>query len=245
VLVLRDEGSLTFDEVVDQTEMSADEVRQIVRAAGFPEPGPTDRVFPGDFVSLCKLGASAKELFGEEATLQLVRVMGSAMARVADALVSFFIANIEPLARQGDPVGLKVAQANVEALALFPQVDGLLDFLLRQHLIAVRRGSDSETLGGYERRHLCVGFVGLVGSTALAGHLSMDALGGVLSQFENVTTDLVTAAGGEVYRRRGALHCFRRLHRMQNRVGFGGYLRRPLGCTAGASGSGEWRGDAA
>jgi hypothetical protein len=43
--------------------------------------------------------AAAEEAFGEVAVLQLVRVMGSAMARLADAMVSAFLVNVEPAAR--------------------------------------------------------------------------------------------------------------------------------------------------
>ena len=75
----------------------------------------------------------------EDVALQLVRVMGTTMARrLADAIVSAFPVNIEPDARQQDPVGLAVARANAEAVALLPVV-GDLEMLLRQHLIASRR----------------------------------------------------------------------------------------------------------
>jgi class 3 adenylate cyclase len=198
VVALRGGGALTFDQVVARSGVAARDVHQIVRAAGFPQPGPEDRVFAEGFVSLCRLVPVAKAIFGEEAVLQLVRVMGSAMARVADALVSSFLANVEPAARLEDPVGLAVARANTQAVALFPEVAPALDVLLRQHLVGVRRASTAESEAGFETRQLCVGFVDLVDSTSLAQRLSMAELGGVLTQFENITTDMVTAEGGRV-----------------------------------------------
>lgn len=198
VVAVRGGGALTLDQVVMRSGVAEGDVRRIVRAAGFPEPGPDDRVFAEGFVALCRLVPVASALFGEEAVFQLVRVMGSAMARVADALVSSFIANVEPAARIEDPVGLRVARANTEAVALFPEVAPALDVLLRQHLVAVRRAATAESEAGFETRQLCVGFVDLVDSTSMTQRLSMGELGGVLTQFENITTDMVTAAGGRV-----------------------------------------------
>jgi class 3 adenylate cyclase len=45
---------------------------------------------------------------------------------------------------------------------------------------------------------MCVGFVDLVGSTALAQRLSTRELGAVLTAFEHVAADTVTSAGGRV-----------------------------------------------
>jgi hypothetical protein len=78
--------------------------------------------------------AAAEAIFGDDAVLPLVRVMGSAMARIADAIVSAFLVNVEPGVRDEDPVGLGVARANAEAAALMPTVEGGLDVLLRQHI---------------------------------------------------------------------------------------------------------------
>src|SRR4029077_10382057 len=126
---------------------------------------------------------------------QLVRVMGSAMARVADAVVSAFLVNIEPTARLQDPVGLGVARANFETAALLPMVAPALDVLFRQHVLGAQRTVlDKELLVGYETQRLVVGFVDLVGSTELAERLSMGDHGAVLTVFENLATDIVTAA---------------------------------------------------
>lgn len=79
------------------------------------------------------------------------------MARLADAIVSAFPVNIEPDARQQDPVGLAVARATAEAVAQLPVVVGGLEMVLRRHLIASRRtvlGELADT--GYESQWLCV-----------------------------------------------------------------------------------------
>jgi adenylate cyclase len=190
-----------MSEAVERSGVSAERMLQILRAAGFVEPGPDDRVLGEQVADLVAgmAAAEAEAMFGDEAVLQLVRVMGSAMARIADAFVSAFLVNVEPAARDADPVGLRLARANADAAALLPFVNGVLDILLRQHIVAARRTILSDAAdAGYETQPLCVGFVDLVGSTALAQRLSARELGLVLTEFEHVAADTVTAAGGRV-----------------------------------------------
>jgi adenylate cyclase len=121
------------------------------------------------------------------------------MARLADAIISAFLVNVEPAVRDADPHGLELARANAEASALLPTVNAALDILLRQHIIGARRmifGDPADA--GYETQPMCVGFLDLVGSTALAQRLSTRELGSVLTEFENVAADNVTSAGGRM-----------------------------------------------
>jgi class 3 adenylate cyclase len=199
VVTLRGGRALTLSEAVQRSGVSEEKLLQISRAAGFPDPEPGDRVLGEQFADLAAGMAAGEAMFGDDAVLQLVRVMGSAMARLADALVSMFLVNVESAIRDADPVGLGIARANAEAIALMPIVNGGLDILLRQHIIAARRtilGDATDT--GYETQPMCVGFVDLVGSTALAQRLSTRELGSVLTEFEHTAADTVTSAGGRV-----------------------------------------------
>ncbi len=74
-----------------------------------------------------------------------------------------------------------------------------LDLLFRQHLLAAQRTvlADAD-LVGYETQVLVVGFVDLVGSTELGEQLSLPDLGAVLSTFERLAVDTVTAGGGRI-----------------------------------------------
>jgi class 3 adenylate cyclase len=199
VLALRGAIGLTLAEAAQRAGLPAETVGRINRVAGFPDPGPDDRVFGERVVGVVSGMAAAESIFGEEAVLQLLRVIGSAMARIADAVVSAFLVNVEQAARGSDQVGMSVARANAEAAALLPFVGETMDVLLRQHLIAARRtilGDDIDA--GYETQRMAVGFVDLVGSTALAQRLSAREFGAMLTEFENLTADTITAAGGRV-----------------------------------------------
>jgi class 3 adenylate cyclase len=200
VLMIRGGPALSMAEVAERSGSSMEQIRQLVRTTGFPDPGPDARVFIEGFVTLAS-GArdAAVGVLGEDVLYQLLRVMGSAMARVADAAVSAFLVNVEPPARREDPVGLAVARANVEATSLLPLIPPALDVLFRQHVLAVQRTvlPDAD-LVGYETQHLAVSFVDLVGSTELAEHLALPELGTALSSFEEMAMDTVVAEGGRV-----------------------------------------------
>jgi adenylate cyclase len=82
---------------------------------------------------------------------------------------------------------------------LIPGLVRAHELLLRQHLLLARRSSlGAAAEGGYEKRRMCVGFVDLVGSTGLALGAGTAALGEVLTEFEHVCADVVTASGGRV-----------------------------------------------
>src|SRR5204863_9085823 len=132
-------------------------IRRLVRAAGFADPDSEQAVFTEAFVFLAAGLSSVEAIFGEEVLFQLVRVLGAAMARVADAVVSAFLVNVEPVARLQDPVGLAVARANVEAAGLLPLVAPALDVLFRQHVIAAQRTVPDDNPVGYETQQLIVG----------------------------------------------------------------------------------------
>src|SRR5262249_51639068 len=99
--------SLTPSEAVERAGIPEAKLLQIIRAAGFAEPGPDDRVISEQLAVVAASTVAAEAIFGPEAALQLVRVMGSAMARLADAAVSAFLVNVAPETLDTDPVGLR------------------------------------------------------------------------------------------------------------------------------------------
>jgi len=199
VLGIRGGEPLTVAETAARAGVPHEKLLRVMRAAGFPEPGPDDRILSARFADIVAAMQAAETVFGEDAVLQFVRVMGSAMARLADAMVSMFLINVEPRVRDEDPVGLGLARANAEAAALVPAANQALDILLRQHLIAARRTIiDDSGAFGYETQLRAVGFIDLVGSTALAQRVSTRELGVLLTNFENDVADSVTSHRGRV-----------------------------------------------
>jgi adenylate cyclase len=199
VLAIRDGPALTLEEVASASGMTPDVLRTLAEAAGIPDPEPDVPVFTRGFVTFATAMQGVGEIFGEEARTQMTRVVGAAMSRVADAVISSFLVNVAPAAGRQDPVGLGVARANVEAAALLPYVAPALDALFRQHLLMARRlTTEDADVVGFETRRLVVGFVDLVGSTELGETVDMQQFGATLNDFEQIATATINEGGGRV-----------------------------------------------
>jgi adenylate cyclase len=191
----------TSEEIVARTGLSEEFLTRLWRAAGFPEVASDVVTFSDADLEMLQLISGARALFGEDAVMQLTRVIGSSLAKIADAVVSAFLVNIEVPIVARDPAGLAVAQANVAATALLPGLSRAMDILLRRHILAGRRSLRAlqETgAAGFEVQDLAVGFVDLVESTALTQQLAVGELGRALSEFETRVADAVVERRGRV-----------------------------------------------
>ena len=172
--------------------MSTDQIIAIRRAVGLPPVAPDERRFNDDDVRLATTVAAASEFFGSEASMQLLRVIGGAMARIADAAASTFLTTAIADGTVQDNVA-----ANQTAAGMMPGLLDVMDTLLRRHVVNATRIS-SRVQGGFEALTLGVGFVDLVGSTQLVSHAPLGDVGAAVAAFEHVTADLVTDRGGRV-----------------------------------------------
>lgn len=191
----------TSEEIEAKTGMTRELLTRLWRAAGFPEVADDVVAFSDADLEMLQLISASQTLFGEEAVMQLARVIGSSLAKIADAAVSAFLVNIEVPIVATDPAGLAIAKANFAAASLLPGLSRAMDVLLRHHILAARRSlvAWQETgTAGFEMQNLAVGFVDLVGSTALAQQLATRELGAALSEFEVRVADEVVARRGRV-----------------------------------------------
>jgi class 3 adenylate cyclase len=196
-----DRRRLTLDELAEAAGVEPDLIARTWRAAGFPEPDPDPevRAFSQRDVEILTIMRAAIEFLGEEVTLQMIRVLGAAAARVADASVSAFVVNIVPQSLEDDPSGLELARANAESMVL---IDGLtrgFDTLVRHH---IERGfRPLEMLAGTQGIDLVrrsIGFADLVDSTAWTQQLELAALSHALSAFDSTASEIVIGHGGRV-----------------------------------------------
>ena len=191
--------TLTLADMAVRTGVPVEVVTRLWRAAGFPDPGPNIPVASEAEAQLFALLDAAEPLFGRDAVLQLVRVIGSATARIADATVSAFLVNVELPKHEGEQVQLAVARANSEAVTLLPLLFQGIEVLLRRHILVARRSILAvDRQAGVEVQPLAIGFIDLVGSTALGQQLSTAELGAALGEFESVVADTATDLGARV-----------------------------------------------
>jgi adenylate cyclase len=125
-----------------------------------------------------------------DVTVQLTRVVGSSMARIAEAQLAAAAAgrtaaHLDELGAVGAPVALDT-QAR------------LLEYVWRRHIQASALRRLLEPDSNAPTVELAVGFADLVGFTALSQELEERELASVVSRFEVVAYDAIAARGGRV-----------------------------------------------
>lgn len=196
-----DREFLTVDELALTVGMERSLIERAWRAAGFPEsdPDPGSRTFSKRDVEMLGIMRAGMEFLGEEVTIQLLRVLGAAAARVADASVSAFVVNIAPEAVERDSSGLALARANAESMVLLDGLTRGFDTLLRHHLERAFRPLEvMGTADGVDLVHRSIGFADLVDSTSWSQQLDVRALSRALTHFDAVASELVVEHGGRV-----------------------------------------------
>lgn len=191
-------ATMTRAELASRCGVTIEALTKLSLAAGLPDPGADVMSANEDDVALVETFVAATEIFGEAATLQLARVVGTATARMADAISSTYRTSIALHALESDASGLSMVQTNLELEALLPLFMTAVQQLIRRHVAASTRPIAPDDPRAYDATTLCVGFVDLVGSTALAQRLEPAELNAALSEFDAAACDIVVGAGGRV-----------------------------------------------
>lgn len=174
-------------------------VARVWRAAGFAEV-PADTPFFSEAVEPAFAGfLVGAALFGDDSTLQFTRVLGSSLARIADAAVSLFLVHRQvPLTEAGVSEDA-LTRAGAEAtLALVEHVPAVAAALFRYHVDAAIRRSLLVRSENVELARLAVGFVDLVGYTDLARQMTARELATAVADFERSASDLVAEPDGRI-----------------------------------------------
>ena len=190
----------TVSEAAAAAGITVEEASRLSLAGGFPVAGDDEIALGDDDVELFRSFQLAKAFFGEDLTVQLARVFGSAMARVADAMLSVFAINVGTQSSERTFDAHDIEQANESAVGLIPEAMRVMELLLRRHMtIRIRPelllGDQWEGVDALDR---AVGFCDLVGYTSLSAQVPTVELSRLLDRFETMSADAVTAAGGNI-----------------------------------------------
>ncbi len=187
--------------------MPAEVADRYWRALGFAESHGNDTFSDADGEALLTIqGLTELGIASHETATQVTRVLGSSMARLADAFVSAADASTE---EQGTPAwvelpedeGLRLAEALAfSAEVVMPNVEQLILYAWRRHIqAAVRRRASLRRAGTPHSpmlADLTVGFADMVGFTALSSQLGATALAKVVDRFEELAHGTVVEGGG-------------------------------------------------
>jgi adenylate cyclase len=187
-------------QVAERTDIPVDVVKRFWRALGFLDVDAAESAFTDMDVEAIRIFQSmvAMGLVDLDSAVQMARVIGSSMARIAEAETAPGVTPI--LMGTGDSV-LDADQFAKQAGASIPGMAHLLEYVWRRHLqAATHRAMLHRTRGSDEgiRPVMAVGFADMVGFTMLSQHLGDEELAAVVVRFEELAHDTVVALGGRV-----------------------------------------------
>jgi class 3 adenylate cyclase len=164
----------------------------------FGLPAPTEPVLGQQDLDALRTWLIVRDLLGAEAALALARVLGSGVARLAEAEAAAMRSGLGTSIDRGQTGSESVtARAYADVTTLVPRIGVVLDSVHRHHIEAARR--HFELVAPTPDTVRCgVGFADLSGFTAMSQSMPLPELSKLLAAFEDAATDTVHDGGGRV-----------------------------------------------
>lgn len=184
-------------DVSRETQFSLDELRRLWRALGFPPVPDAARVFTRSEIEVLRTVRQFIEQQGTDPAVmvQLTRVTGHSLARIADAQVTEAVGRLQQRT-QGASGEVARSELINRIQVLVQGFDKLLGYVWRRHLLAaVLRLSATPSPADREQT---IGFADLVGFTAMSQSLDAHELATMVDRFEAIAYDHIVERGGRV-----------------------------------------------
>ncbi len=139
-----------------------------------------------------------KAAVGDDGASGLLRVLGAAMARLAEAESTMIRAGMPDIQMTHTNDELATAQAYRTAADFVPRIGALIDTVHRHHLISARTYFEGVIRDTSASVDCGIGFADLSGFTVLTRALTPTDLSELLNEFGATVADVVHAAGGRV-----------------------------------------------
>ena len=191
---------MTQTQVSEKTDIPVEDARRFWRALGFLDVGDDEPAFTDMDIEAVEIFQAmvAKGLVDIDSAVQMARVIGSSMARIAEAETA--PGTTPMLMASGDSI-IDADHFARQAGTSLPAMGRLLEYVWRRHLqAATRRAMLVRARGAGEgiSPMMAVGFADMVGFTMLSQHLGDEELAAVVSRFEELAHDTVVVLGGRV-----------------------------------------------
>jgi adenylate cyclase len=193
----------TFVEMCRRASFDVDTARRLWRALGFPDAASDERLFRDDDVeALITLRRQIESTIldvGEnyEELVQIVRVVAGSLAKIAEVETDALANAVRDRRHATEPED-EIATQLVDSLD-WSRLSRLIDYVLRLQLRAsARRKLTTGDIHAIGAENLAVGFVDLVGYTALSQELAPEELGALVTRFEELAYDTVAEESGRV-----------------------------------------------
>jgi class 3 adenylate cyclase len=178
----------TLQTAAEELGIAAEDVARAWALLGLTVAGPDIPVLSQADVDALATWLAVKAVVGQDGAFGLLRVLGAAMARLAEAESTMTHTHDE----------LATAQAYRSVAEFVPRLGALIDIVHRHHLIGARTHFEG-VLRDTSAAVVCgVGFADLSGFTVLTQALTPAQLSHLLNEFAGTVSDVVHADGGRV-----------------------------------------------
>ena len=188
----------TLQTAAEQLGIAAEDVARAWALLGLTVAGPDIPVLSQADVDALATWLALKTVVGQDGALGLLRVLGAAMARLAEAEATMIRAGTPDILMTHTHDELATAQAYRSVAEFIPRLGALIDIVHRHHLTSARTHFEG-VLRDTSSAVVCgVGFADLSGFTALTQALTPAELSHMLNEFAGTVSDVVHADGGRI-----------------------------------------------
>ncbi len=189
---------LTLADLAARCSTTLERARAVYRALGL-DAAALAGFGEGD-VNLVSLLVGADATFVDVVADELLRVAGTSLRRMAEAVVAAYVQDIEIDSAPGADNLVGLAELNEYASGLIVQFAGSLGTLFRHHMwVAVRdQRSGQDGVSARDLIRVGIGFVDLVGYTSIARTMQPNELMALVEDFERRAFDLAAQRGGRI-----------------------------------------------
>ena len=188
-----DDERITIEELAERSGLPLDICRRARMLLGLPDPGD-QAVCRVQEVEAFRGFAQGMALYGAEPVMQFVRVLGSALATVAEGSLSVFARTLtddEGEVLEGDAYTIAAFDA-LESFRIVPMALQIITKLQFDQAIERLTGDPGQPVW------YAVGFVDLAGSTKSTERLGSEVMSEALTRFEEWAAELATTHHGRV-----------------------------------------------
>ncbi|OBB87095.1 hypothetical protein A5760_03065 [Mycobacterium colombiense] len=188
----------TLQTAAEALDVRPDDVARAWALLGLTTAGPDIPTLSQADVDALATWVAVRAVVGEEGASGMLRVLGAAMARLAEAESSMIRTGMPDIQMDQTHDELATAQAYRTAAEFIPRLGALIDTVHRHHLIGARTYFEDVVQDRSTSVTCGIAFADLSGFTALTQTLTPDKLSRLLNEFGATVADVVHADGGRV-----------------------------------------------
>lgn len=174
------------------------DVQQTWAVLGLTAFDPTAPTLSDADIEALRTWADLRTTIGDDAAWGFLRVVGTSVARMAEALASMSRTGLPDLDLAQTHDELVTARAYRAAAQFIPRIGGMIDAVHRHHVASAREYFDAIDHREASTVVCGIGFADLSNFTQLTQRLTPADLTSLLGEFNAITNDVVHADGGRV-----------------------------------------------